>query len=297
MESIPVFDFKNQSPSCVDEHLSQLGFMQVRNYGINNDLLAEVFKASRQFFKGDLKTKLKCVYQSAEENFGYQGLKQENLDPSAPADLKETFTMRNIVAQPPNIERWPSKNFRDLMCAFYTNALEASFNLMRAIEESLQLPRDYFVTTHKGQNITLRLLYYPAQAQQKPEPGQLGAGAHSDYGFMTLLFQDDVGGLQVLGRHQKWLDVHPQKNTTIINSGDLLERWTNGHYPSTLHRVNIKNAQKERLSIAFFLDPDSDTWVEPIASCIKNNNIRYSATTAGKHIQEKLDASHKGRYK
>lgn len=297
--SLSIIDFSDNTDhaAAIDDSFTQLGFMQIKNYGIDTALLREVFRLSRDFFKSDDRVKRRCRYRSAEENFGYQGLLEENLDPTAPADVKETFTMRNIINQCPEDERWPSDNFRRTMQDFYKNALQASFTVMREIARNLKVDEEFFVDCHKGENISLRILYYPAQQFGKfRESNQLGAGAHTDYGFITQLFQEDVGGLQVFNRQKKWLDVEPLKNTTVINSGDLLERWTNGRYRSTLHRVNIKNTQSDRLSIAFFLDPDSDTWVEPLPSCTQGVPTRFTATSAGEHILEKLQASHKSRF-
>ena len=203
--------------------------------------------------------------------------------------------MRNIINKCPEDERWPSTEFRTTMQAFFDNAVNASFTLMRAMAKPLGVEEDFFVKTHGGENISLRILYYPSSAQTTHNPEQMGAGAHTDYGVLTLLFQEAVGGLQVLSDDQ-WLDVPPLENTTVINSGDLLERWTNGAYRSTLHRVNIAQPHQDRLSVAMFLDPDSDTPVAPLASCTQGQKPRYSATTAGQHILEKLQATHKQRF-
>ncbi|WP_339722763.1 2OG-Fe(II) oxygenase family protein [uncultured Paraglaciecola sp.] len=297
--SIPVIQF-NQHPSpgqAIDDCLHDLGFMQISDFGIDNDLLKEVYDHSKAFFRADSSTKLSCQYRSAKENFGYQGLLEENLDPSAPADLKETFTMRNILKGEIADERWPSVEFKQVMQRFYANALEAGHILQRAIAKHLNLDEEFFSSKHNGESISLRLLYYPARSPGSVIEHQLGAGAHTDYGFLTLLFQDNVGGLQVLNQNDEWQDVVPQGNTVVVNSGDLLERWSNGHYRSTLHRVAPRINGKDRLSIAMFFDPDSPTWVEPLQSFISDEYpCRYTATTAGEHIQEKIQATHKKRF-
>lgn len=297
--SLPVIKFNQQVDSgrAIHDSLSNLGFMQISDFGIDNTLLTQVFSHSRAFFTSDKNTKKRCQYLSAQENFGYQGLLEENLDPSAPADLKETFTMRNIVNLELDDERLPSVEFKKIMRQFFANALEAGYVLQRAIAKHLQLPEDFFTQTHNGENISLRLLYYPAQSPDTVSAEQLGAGAHTDYGFLTLLFQDDVGGLQVLDNNNEWINVQPQDNTVVVNSGDLLERWTNGQYRSTLHRVKPRIQGKDRLSIAMFFDPDSTTWVEPLETCISDSRpSQYTATSAGEHIQQKLRASHKTRF-
>ena len=287
----------DRATEAVDNALAQIGFMVVRKAGIDPTLLQSVYSASKAFFTGPKAAKNACRYLSAEENFGYQSLGQENLNPDAPADLKETFTMRNIINRPPADERWPSPEFRDLMQAFYTQALSAGEHLQRILCSALKLDGDYFARCHSGENISLRLLYYPATETDRIEPEQMGAGAHTDYGLLTLLFQDDVGGLQVMDNQQQWQDVAPVADGIVINSGDLLERWTNGRYRSTPHRVQARIGDRDRLSIAMFIDPDSNTQVEALASCVSAENpAKYPITTAGEHIQQKLDASHKNRY-
>ncbi len=281
----------------VNDAFANIGFMLAHNIGIDADLLERVYQASHTFFARTQAQKDAYVYRSAAENFGYQGMQQENLDPTAPADLKETFTMRNIMNRPLADERWPDPAFRDLMIAFYANVFDASRTLQTLLAEILELPDDFFVRCHNGENSTLRLLYYPASGVEHIEAGQLGAGAHTDYGMLTFLFQDNVGGLQVQGLDGAWIDVSTEPGSVVINCGDLLERWTNGRYKSTLHRVQPKIGERSRLSIAMFLDPDSDTLVDAIPSCVSADHpARFPPVSAGEHVQQMLDASQKQRY-
>lgn len=297
--SLAVIDFHEVSDPgrAMDASLANIGFMQVRNIGVDPALIARVFAASADFFKGPAPVKAACRYRSAAENFGYQGVADENLDPDAPADLKETFTMRNIVQRPPSADRWPSLEFRDLMQAFYAQALGAAHAMQREMARTLGVREDAFVRAHTGENVTLRLLHYPATGAAAVEPEQMGAGAHTDYGFLTLLFQNGVGGLQVVDASGGWIDVPPLDEAVVVNSGDLLERWTNCRYKSTLHRVLPQVGGRDRLSIAMFIDPDSDTDVTVLPSCVSAENpARFGPVTAGAHLQSKLEASHKGRF-
>ena len=297
--SLPVIDFKDVSDTgpAIDASLAHIGFMQVRNIGVEPELVRRVFAASAEFFDGPAAIKEACRYRSAAENFGYQGLTDENLDPDAPADLKETFTMRNIVNKPPADDRWPSAEFRDLMQRFYREALGAAHAIQRELASELGVPDDFFVRAHTGENVTLRLLHYPSSGVETVEAEQMGAGAHTDYGFLTLLFQDDVGGLQVIDVSGNWIDVPPVDEAIVVNSGDLLERWTNCKYKSTVHRVLPRVGHRDRLSIAMFIDPDSDTDVTVLPSCTSADNpARFTPVTAGAHLQSKLEASHKGRF-
>ncbi len=297
--ALPTINFSEEKDpgQVIHQSLSSIGFMQLKEFGIDQGLLRQVFEESRTFFGSDAGAKTRCNYRSATENFGYQGLLQENLDPTSPADLKETFTMRNILHACLSDDRWPSDSFKVTMTQFYNNVLDCVFRVQREMAKQLEVAEDYFSSAHSGQNITLRLLYYPAQTIEQVKEQQLGAGAHTDYGFMTFVFQDSVGGLQVLDCEDKWIDVPPSEDAAVVNCGDLLERWTNGVYRSTLHRVKPSTTGRARYSIAFFIDPDSDTEVSPLSSCITDNNpCQFATVTAGKHIQDKLDASHKERF-
>jgi len=281
----------------LDAALSEIGFMSISNLGIDAQLLKQVFVASHEFFGADDSVKADCAYRSAAENFGYQGLCEEHLDPDKPADIKETFTMRNLLQHPVDDERWPSPEFRDLMIGFYKACLEGAYKVQRAMARALNLDPEFFVQHHNGENISLRLLYYPATGVDEIAPDQLGAGAHTDYGLLTLLFQDDVGGLEVLDMQNKWQAVECVDSAIVMNSGDLLERWTNGRYRSTLHRVKPRIGHRERYSIVMFVDPDSATSVTVLDSCISDSNpAKFGPITAGEHVLQRIQASHRGNF-
>ena len=284
--------------SNVDRALSDWGFIASSDLGFSDELIAKVFEASATFFLSDTKNKMRSAYLSAEENFGYQAFASEHLDPASPADLKETFTMRNILNATIEENRWPSVEFKELMQLFFAECLERAFLLQRILAKALNLEEDFFVKFHSGQNISLRLLRYPVCSSDKVQDSQLGAGAHTDYGLTTFLFQDSVGGLQICDRDGNWQDVEPDKSVVLINSGDLLERWTNGKYRSTLHRVKPMTRGRDRFSIAFFVDPDSDTEVKVLDSFIGADTPRkFSDVKAGDYIRGRLEDSHHNLYK
>ncbi|BFM06101.1 isopenicillin N synthase family dioxygenase [Halioxenophilus aromaticivorans] len=297
--AVPTIDFSNLStaPAELEDALSNVGFLQLVNVGIDEAVLRNALQQSQQFFSRSADEKAGYRYRNAAENFGYQGLQEENLDPTAPADIKETFTMRNILQQSFADERWPGAEFKQAMLALYKNALAAAYAVQRVIALQLGVNEDFFTRKHRGENISLRLLHYPPVPPGGVSDKQLGAGAHTDYGFLTLLFQDDVGGLQVLDKQQQWQNATPMAQAVLVNCGDLLERWTNGRFQSTLHRVQPVSGVRSRYSIAFFVDPDDDTWVEPLPSCVSEQNPPlFEGTTAGEHILAKLNHSHIARF-
>jgi isopenicillin N synthase-like dioxygenase len=199
--------------------------------------------------------------------------------------------MRNALALAAQAHRWPSEAFRDTALALYEATLSAAHRLLNVLAAGLALPTDYFTPLHRGENVTLRFLHYPANLEVKA-PTQLGAGAHTDYGSITLLFQD-VGGLEVRDANGEWRFAPPVADAVVINTGDLMERWTNGRFRSTVHRVRPIRGDRARYSIALFVDPDSAVEVTCIPSCIgPDNPARYPAITAGEHLRQKIAATH-----
>jgi isopenicillin N synthase-like dioxygenase len=278
--------------TAVNRALSERGFMYVTGHGIDSALIGRAFDSSRHFFERPRALKESVAYTDATANFGFQGLEAERLDPKSAPDLKEAFTMRNARALVAQAHLWPDESFRDTALALYEASLSAAHRLLNVLGASLALPADYFTPLHGGENVTLRFLHYPANLQAKSE-SQLGAGAHTDYGSITLLFQDDVGGLEVRDADGEWRFAPPVPDAVVINTGDLMERWTNGRFRSTLHRVRPITGDRDRHSIALFVDPDSAVAVECIPSCVgANRPPRYPAITAGEHLRQKISASH-----
>jgi len=297
-----VAESRSEMPARLDRALREDGFVQLHCDDFDWQLTSRVFDQANWFFGQTPEFKQAFAYGSAAENFGYQGLGDEALDPTTGVpDLKETFTMRNVAHREVDGHRWPSADFRQTMVQFYGACFDLASSLMRCIAVIGGLPEDYFVSAHTGENVTLRLLYYPGSdrgaSSFESEHGrsatpEILAGAHTDYGMMTLLFQDNIGGLQVQSMDGSWLDVVPQSQSVIMNTGDLMAHWSNDRFPSTSHRVR-RNADVARLSIAFFCDPDSKTEVEVLPGLQEEGReVRYVKTTAGEHIQRKLIATH-----
>jgi isopenicillin N synthase-like dioxygenase len=277
---------------AVDDALTHSGFMYVTGHGIEPALIEQAFGAMRWFFGHSRKLKATYGYTDIDANFGYQGIEVERLDPGSMPDMKETFTMRNALEHADQVQRWPEGDFRDIALALYTVGLRAAYNILRVLATSLALPPDFFAARHSGENVTLRFLHYPAGLKPRSAE-QLGAGAHTDYGSITLLFQDEIGGLELLGADGRWQPAPPVPGAAIINTGDLMERWTNGRFRSTKHRVRPIAGNRDRYSIALFVDPDSAVDVECFDSCVSTERpLRYPRITAGEHIRQKIAATH-----
>jgi isopenicillin N synthase-like dioxygenase len=278
---------------AVDQALTRDGFMYVTGHGIDPALIEKSFSAMRWFFAHGRKFKNAYAYTDVDANFGYQGMEAERLDPRSMADLKESFTMRNALEHADHVVEWPEGNFRDIALELYTVGLRAAYKIMQILTTVLGLPPTFFASRHSGENVTLRFLHYPAGLTPRSD-AQFGAGAHTDYGSITLLFQDDIGGLELLGTDGRWHAAPPMPGAAIINTGDLMERWTNGRFRSTLHRVRPIGGRRDRYSIALFVDPDSAVEVECFDSCVSAARpLRYPRITAGEHIRQKIAASQK----
>jgi isopenicillin N synthase-like dioxygenase len=158
------------------------------------------------------------------------------------------------------------------------------------VARSLGIAEDFFTPRYKKPLQRTQILYYPPQDPQA-DALQFGVAPHTDYGCITLLWQDDNGGLQVRERATRsWIEAPPIPGTFVINVGDLLARWTNDRFSSTPHRV-INRSGKERFSIATFYDPDFATVVDPRDLDAATADGRYEPVRAGEHILRRFDDS------
>jgi len=271
--------------------LTQNGFMYITGHGIDTLLLERAFTVMRCFFGQTPEFKARYAYSDIGANFGYHRIETERLDPRSLPDLKESFTMRNALERADEAARWPSGDFRDVALALYAAGLGAAYRVMEVLAACLDLPAVFFPQRHRGENVTLRFLHYPAGLPPRSS-AQLGAGAHTDYGSITLLFQDEVGGLELLRADGAWQQAPPVQGAAVVNTGDLMQRWTNGRFRSTVHRVRPISGSRDRYSIALFVDPDASVEVECFESCVSADRPpQYPRITAGEHIRRKIAAT------
>lgn len=266
------------------------GFMRLRNTGQDATLLQRAFASSQRFFALPEAAKDRLRYRDIQRNHGYVAVGQEALDPLAAADRKESFTMRDALRRSSNDAAWPDPVFRDDALDLFTAARDLAADLLDAMGRCLGLKPGHFAQHHQGENQTLRFLHYPPQHSGD---AVAGAGAHTDYGSITLLWQDGNPGLEVSAADGTWMPVTADPDTVVVNIGDLLERWSNGLFRSTLHRVRPRHPQRSRYAIAFFSDPDDTVLVAPLAGCVPANQTPlYAPVTAREHILRKLAASY-----
>jgi len=191
--------------------------------------------------------------------------------------------------------RWPASlpGFREDMLAYRAAITALGAELMALIALSLELPEDYFAPMFALASGTLRLIHYPPQPADAAV-NQIGAGAHTDWGGITLLLQDDTGGLEVRNRDGDWLIAPPVKDAFVVNIGDLLQRWTNDLYRSNMHRVlNGAGARRDRYSVPFFYSPDYASKIECLPTCTSTGlPPLHPPCTAGEHMMEMFNLTY-----
>ncbi len=323
---IPIIDISSFTASCgegaeaasvvtqIRNACENVGFFIVTGHGLDRQMLDAHWQETWKWFEKPLQVKSECP-MTKDYVYGYSGFGEEVLSRSLSKsenipDLKESFCIGpDHAGAPPRQWDAHSPAFRETMSAYYDAVNGLADTLLEIIASGLGLQRAYFRQFTDKHMSALRSLNYPEQTQP-PKPGQLRASAHTDYGSITILRQDDVGGLQVMLQNGTWFDVATPPYSFVVNLGDLLQRWTNDRFISTIHRVANPPAEKammRRQSVAFFHNVNSDTVIEPLPTCreaveaksssslflkkLKEENGGYPSTTAQEHLMSKHKAA------
>jgi isopenicillin N synthase-like dioxygenase len=257
----------------IDWAASEFGFFYIVGHGVDPAHADALMESSRRFFAQDDKVKRRVEMSfggrawrgyfsvGAELTSGTPDLKEgiyfgAELAPDNPRVVSGTpLHGQNIFPEIPGM--------RDAVLEYMTTMTGLGHTLMAMIARGLRLQDSYFVDRYTAEPTTLfRIFNYPRRTGAPIEPERWGVGAHTDYGLLTILKQDEIGGLEVKYR-DRWLDVPHIPDSFVCNIGDMLERLTNGRYVSALHRVR-SNLESARLSMPFFFDPNFDAVLEPI---------------------------------
>jgi isopenicillin N synthase-like dioxygenase len=315
VDQIPVIDFapflagseqgRAAVAAAIREAAETIGFFYLAGHGIEQRLIDQAFDAGRRFFELPLEAK-KAV--AIREQRGYQAFKDVVREGYRP-NLNESFFMGldlqpddpDVVARLPlhGPNQWPSTlpQLRAPMEAYFERICAVGHSLLRACALALDIPENFFEAYYRKPIPLVRIIHYPASSEPRPE-NQYGNPPHTDYGCITLLAQDDVGGLAVKRRGSAgWIEAVSLPGTLVINIGDMLMRWTNDRWVSTPHRV-INDPERSRYSMPTFFDPDYRALVSCIESCQGTGNpSRYPPITFGEYYSQGLDKTYGYRKK
>ncbi|KAI7849432.1 hypothetical protein BDC45DRAFT_520758 [Circinella umbellata] len=317
IDQIPVIDFSNfdTNPKEVAANVlnacKTIGFFYIINHGLPKDQIDHSFELAKEFF--DLSSEEKRKYLIQEDNHGYSELYQETLDPEnqKQGDHKEGFNFRNFVNGKPYAPLPPIFEKEQPFIEEFSRACHGTaMRILQAFAIALEIPEEeggakWFSDRHtydRQSGEVLRFLKYPRGGESTYKE-TVRAGAHSDYGSITLLFQKDVPGLEVKASRTEWISAPLIENSILVNVGDQLQEWTNGLFKSTLHRVTFlpEHAHVDRYSMPVFIHPEDDTLLSPIPSSIvpppseSTQGVAKSGEiiTAGEHLRRRLNATYK----
>ena len=277
----------------IREACRDTGFFYVSGHGVPDRVIEATLTTGKAFFAEPLEEKMKLFGPGA--GYGYDPSEVQVLDSGTPPDLKEGF----MIGMPSNAfarkvsfpDDLPA--LEETMKIYQAHMISLGRHLMRCIALSLDLAEDYFDEGFSAPDCAVRLLHYAPKPATAP-PDQIGAGAHTDWGAITMLWQDEVGGLEVQDASGNWISATPVPGTFVINLADMIRRWTNDEYRSTLHRVvNRPGETRDRYSIATFFNPYDAYEVRCVPSCMPaRGEPNYAPCTVGEHIRLKAEESY-----
>jgi isopenicillin N synthase-like dioxygenase len=302
---------RNTVAHAIHKACRETGFFYVSEHRIPQPLIDAQFAWAKRFFDLPLDEKLALDMKRSPTTAGYEPIGGQWLDSqdanaeAAPPDLKESFYcgMELPDDHPWAVQRirgfghnqWPAKllpGFRNQMLAYRTAVSELGDRILSMLALSLELPPDWFAPYFDMPVGTLRIIKYPPQPANAAF-NQIGAGAHTDWGGITILAQDGAGGLEVRNQAGDWLEAAPVPGTFVINLGDLMARWTNGIYNSNMHRVKNNRSGRDRYSIPYFYGPRPDAVIEPMPGCVDDEHPRrFAVCTASEHLSEMFRRSY-----
>jgi isopenicillin N synthase-like dioxygenase len=303
---IPIVDFAGfSSPdpavraataASIRHAFENVGFLYIANHGVPQAVLDRVRAEAEIFFARPLEEKQPLRWEGPGISTGYIGIAGQVHDQTRPYDLMEAYNAAHELSGRQMF--WPAgrPEFRAAVMAYHDVARQAAERVLQAVAVAYGLPERYFTAFHDEYRGTARLLHYPP-ITETPAEGQLRAGAHTDFGTVTLLFQDDVGGLEIQRADGSWRPAPPIPGTAVVNAGDLMERWTNGLFRSTMHRVVNpvgEAAKRPRYSLVFFYSPNPEALIECLEPCQgPDHPARYPPVLARDHVKQRHDSTYR----
>jgi isopenicillin N synthase-like dioxygenase len=277
----------------VRDACERIGFLSIVGHGISPDLIRRTRDVSNAFFDLSLEEKKRVTVDATGS--GYVGMAVEALAASrgdkTPGDLKESLNAGRDFSK--NLLPTNPAALRQTWVEYFAAVSDLANTMMRIFALALRLPENYFADKVDQPQTFMRAINYPEQSHT-PEAGQLRAGAHTDYGTLTILLSENKpGGLQVLSKSGEWLDVRAVDNSYVINIGDMMQAWTNDRWISTLHRVTNpppNSGSTRRLSLVFFHNPNPDAIIAPLATCVDaQHSPKYEPMQASEHLRLKSE--------
>ncbi|MEQ9695520.1 2-oxoglutarate and iron-dependent oxygenase domain-containing protein [Shimia sp. SDUM112013] len=314
-EFIPVVDLQGSfSPDIADRQAvaqeihkaaRDTGFLYISNHGIPDAVLDRHLALAREFFALPYDEKIKIDGTGGYGIRGYETMGAQVLDSGAPSDLKEAFQMGveidrdhpwfDIAGQEV-FNRWPARpeGFQTHFEDYASRMMDLGRHMMRMLALSLDLDEGYFDEGMAQPSMTSRLIHYPPQPEGA-QANQIGAGAHTDWGTLTFLLQDDVGGLEVENAAGEWIAAPPIPGTFVVNLGDMIPVLTNGLYHSNMHRVKNVSVGRDRYSAPTFIDPGYTYVAECVPTCYpETGEPLFPPVTVIEHTSQKYYESYGG---
>ncbi|WP_036535060.1 isopenicillin N synthase family dioxygenase [Oceanobacter kriegii] len=283
--------------NAIDKACQESGFFYITGHPISRERMSEMRQLAEDFFALPMSEKQKIPITQSDNHRGYGETAAEQLDPTAPSDWKESFDMglnlpkgHELIGPErplygPNQYPDAIADFQQKMETHYWDMLALGKKVLSALALALKIDEDFFEDKFEHPLSVLRFLHYPPREPLLDADGNavppVGAGSHTDYGCITILWQDEIGGLQVQDVNGNWVDAPPIEDSFVINIGNMMARWSNDRYKSTPHRVYSPSGA-ERYSMPFFVEPDFDTDVSCLPNCCAEGETpKYQPISAG----------------
>ncbi|MDA3039491.1 MAG: hypothetical protein O3C27_08150 [Actinomycetota bacterium] len=300
--------------SLIDQALRRTGFLIVTGHGVDPAVKDAYFGAMKSFFALPLEAKEVIAIGNSACHRGYVGFASETLEGAIAGeerigeklagDMKETLDTGTehgpdhpeVLAGTPlhGPNQFPDiEGFRKAWEDYRSAVIETALRVQRGLAMALHLSPDFFESQPGETMYHLRLIHYPPMDRLTPEPGQLGCGAHTDYGTITVLGDDGVGGLQVRMRSGEWVDAVVPDGHFVVNIGDLMAIWTNDRWISNPHRV-VNPPNTDRYSSPLFVTPPFHLRIETLSTC-RDEPLRHEPMFSGPYLLSRFDGTHSYR--
>jgi len=292
----------------IGEACEKVGFFYLVDHGVSQTTIDGMFAAAKEFFELPDEVKLDPQLRASPDwNRGYQPFGVKQYANATSPDLNEVFKyQRELPANDPDIvdgnrvhrlNKWPdakklSPRWRETMVAYFGEMERVSAQLLHAFSIALDLPESYFDKYYRNPITQMSLIHYPPQPPKTAT--DYGIRPHADDTSFTILAQDSVGGLQVQSG-DKWINARPIPGSFVINIGNVMARWTNNRFASTMHRV-YNHSGRERYSAPFFAIPDFDTVIECLPGCLEAGEApKFPPMHVGNSLQKRFASNWAGQ--